>query len=339
MNRLELHKVNLTNICIILSFLSLAPAAVTALGGTGGKTPELFDKAAVAHARMIAAENRRALEAYEKRNADITPWVEDAVSANTDNAALLYYQACLFVPEPNEAIRFEIRPNAGPTTQIRTYLGHCLSVIEMLETASRIPECSWWVWHKGGLSRMPWTREIGFVTDILLLDATTLAVDGHYRVALERCLTVRRIARHISDDPEWFSFGTSLDGQAMYTIRILLGMMPPDVDILTWFRGQFAVVPGPRLSYATTWRRVVKLQLDAMRTDPDRLRFIKNVVVTETQGEQTKESIRNLTDEQFLSRARGGLARFSDSIFRILDSEANCNQKLAQMNGFVDEMM
>ena len=66
---------------------------------------------------------------------------------------------------------------------------------------------------------MPWPRKIGFVKDVLLLDATTLAVDGQYRVAFERCLTVRRIARHLSGDPELFSFGRGLDGKAFYTIK------------------------------------------------------------------------------------------------------------------------
>lgn len=63
------------------------------------------------------------------------------------------------------------------------------------------------------------------------------------------------------------------------------------------------------------------------------------MAVTKAKGELTKERIRNLTDEQFLSQARDGLARFTDSIFRILDSEANGNQKLAQVNGFIDKKM
>jgi hypothetical protein len=322
-----------------LCLLVVALGGAMVFNGTGTQASDLSKQIAAARARLVAGKNQRALEAYEKRNAEVTPWVEGAVPVNTYNAALLYYQASLFVPEPNADIRYKIRPNATPTTEIRTYLGRCLPVIEMLETASRIPGCTWGVWSEGGLSQMPWTRKIGFMKDILLLDATTLAFDGHYRVALEQCLTVRRIARHISDDPVLSSYGLAFDGRALYTIRILLGMMPPDANILTWLRGQFAVVPGPRLSYAKSLWKVVKIQLDAMKTYPERIDGFKNIAAMKVEGEQAKENIRNLTDEQFISRAREGLAAFADSIFRILDSEATCNQKLAQIDSFIDETM
>lgn len=325
--------------CLVFCLLSFELSTATVFGGTGAGTPEL-SKGTAAYSRSLTdAENQRALEAYEKRNAEITAWPEDGVPANTDNAALLYYQACLFRPEPNEALRYKIRPNAGSTPQIRTYLGHCLPVIEMLETASRIPGCTWAVWPEGGLSRMPWRREIGFVTNILLLDATTLAVDGHYRVALERCLTVRRIARHLSDDPELCLFETGPDVQALYAIKVVLGMMPPDADILTWFRDRFAVVPGPRLSFAMTLHRKVRVQLEGMRTYPDHLRSLRDMALREAKGQQAKENIRNLTDEQFRSRAREGLTQFTDSILEIIDSEATYEQKLSQVHGLCNEMI
>jgi hypothetical protein len=324
---------------VLLSSSVIALGVTVSFGGTGAKAPELSKGAAAARARIIAAENRRALEAYEKRNAKITPWDGDSVPANTDNAALLYYQACLFVPEPNEAMRFKIRPGAELTPELRTYMGQCLVVIEMVETASRIPGCTWAVWPEGGLSQMPWTQKIGSVTDIVLLDAEMLAVEGHYRVALERCLTARRIAKHLNDDPELHMFATGVDGLSLYTIKNVLGLMPPDADTLTWFRGQFAEVLGPRLSFAKTLQRTIKIQLDAMKTHPDHLAGLRNVAIMKAEGEQAKENVRNLTDEQFRLRAREGLARFTDSILRILDSEATHEQKLAQMKELVDQKM
>jgi hypothetical protein len=320
-------------------FCLLSLGAVAAFGEAKSETPTLPEAAMVFTRAEAAAKNRRALEAYEKRNAEISPWVEDAVPANTDNAALLYYQTFLYRPEPNEALKYKIRPNAGPTRQIRTYLGYCLPMIEMVETASRIPGCTWAVWPKGGPSWAPLRDQLGKITDILLVDAGTLAVDGHYRVALERCLTVRRVCRHLSDDPELHIYERGPDKLALYTIKIVLGMMPPDADILTWFRDQFAVVPGPRLSFVKTLEGRVKVQLDAMRTNPDYLRVCKDIAIGEAEGEQAKESIRNLTDEQFLSRASEGLGRFTDSTLRILDSEATYEQKLAQVHGFFNEKM
>ena len=192
---------------------------------------------------------------------------------------------------------------------------------------------------RGGTHLAPLRREIGLIEEILLVDAGTLAVDGHYRVALERCLTVRRLARHLSDDPELYIYEMGADVRALNTIQDVLSVMPPDAHILTWFRGQFAVVPGPRLSFAKAVRATVKVQLDAMRTNPDHLRACKELAVREAEGQQAKENIRNLTDEQFRSRAREGLACFADSILRILDSEATYEQKLAQTHGVSNEMM
>ncbi|MHC4229519.1 MAG: hypothetical protein ACYSW0_18975 [Planctomycetota bacterium] len=324
---------------VVFCLLSLALGAAVALGGTKAGAPKL-PEAAVAFARAeAAAKNRRALEAYEKRNAEIAPWADGAAPKTADNAALLYYQAFLLRPEPNEAMKYEIYPSTEPTRQIRTYLGHCLPMIEIVETASRIPGCIWGVWPEGGPSWAPLRRNIGLIVSILLVDAETLAADGHYRVALERCLTVRRLARHVSEDSALYRHGTGPDTLALSTIRSILSVMPPDADIVTWLRGQFTVVPGPRLSYAKTLRGRVRVELYDMRTNPDFLRQCKDSAVREAEGQQAKEDVRNLTDKKFLSRVREGLARFTDSILRILDSEMTYEQKLAQMHELVDEKM
>lgn len=304
----------------------------------GAKAPELSKGVAEAHARIVAAEDRRALEAYDKRNVEITPWAEDTVPANTENAALLYYQACILVPEPDNATKQGLYAGAEPTIHTRTYLGHCLPVIEMVEIASRIPACVWALSPEDRSNWSPLRQKIGLIRNILLVDAQTLAVDGHYRLALERCLTVRRIARHVADDPELL-MGTGIDALSLHTINNVLDIMPPDAETLTWFRGQFAVVPGPRLSYAKALLKIVKIQLDAMKMDLDRLAALRNVAVMKAEGERAKEDIPNLTDEQFQLRSRDGLARLTDSILRILDSEATHEQKLAQMKELVDQKM
>lgn len=95
---------------------------------------------------MSSYENRRALEAYEKRNAEITPSAEEIAEPNPDNAALLYYQAFLLQPEFDKAIDDKMNKIFGgeiADREVRTYLGHCLSMIHLAEIASRIPQCTW----------------------------------------------------------------------------------------------------------------------------------------------------------------------------------------------------
>ena len=309
-----------------------------ALGGTGEKAPAWSKGAEAYSRRLTATKNRLALEAYEKRNAEIAPWPKGSVPANTNNAALLYYQACLFVPEPDEALKYKIRPNAGPTPEIKTYLGKCLPVIEMVETASRIPDCNWAVWPGSGSDWAP-SRKLWLLANVLLLDATTLAVSGQYRVALERCLTVRRIDRHFGNDPELFWREGMFETQALYTIKILLGMMPADAEILTWFRDELGQLSGSGPSFAKTWDGRVKIQLDAMRTNPDHLLGLKETAIRMAKGEQAKQNIQKLTDEQFRSRAAGAIAQFTDLLLQIVGGNATYDNKLSKMHELCGELM
>lgn len=319
--------------CVVFCLLSLALRTVPAFGGTGAEVPKPTD----AGRAIKAAEDRRAYEAYEKRNAEITPWMEDCAPPNPGNAALLYYQAFLLRPEPNDAMQYEIYPDTEPTRQIRAYMGHCLPVIEIVEIASRMPGCIWGVWPERRLSLVALRREIGRIENILLVDAKTLAVDGHYHVALERCLIVRRLARHLSDDPELYIYATGFDKPALYKIRDVLGVMPPDVETLMWLRGQLAVVQVLSRPFGEVLKARAGRLLDHVRTTPVSLSFYKNLVVEEVEGERAKEDARNLTDEQFLSIARKGLQCFTDSVLRILDSEMPYEKKIAQIDRFFDE--
>ena len=287
--------------------------------------------------------NLKGEKAYEKRNAEITPWAEDGTPPNPGNAALLYYQAFLLRPEPNEAISnkiHEVAFGAEPDRQVRIYLGSCLDVIEVVEIASRMQQCTWGVWVKPVLppSRGALRREIYSIYDILLMDARTLAADGHYRVALERCLTALRIARHIREDPELYIFSLLFERYALRMVRYVLGVIPPDADILTWFRGQLGVVLGAPPSYAKRLQELVKAYLEDIRTYPTRRSMLTNLLVGLAEDEQAKESTRNLTDEQLLLRISRGLQSFLDSIFLILDSEIAYEQKLAYMQRIISKL-
>ena len=142
---------------------------------------------------------RKPEDKYKLRNAEIVPWVEDGTPQNQGNAALLYYQAFLLMDiVPPEFISKEIHGVTFSAVldeeafsdvldkKVRRYLGSCLDVIEIIEIASRMEQCTWGVWVEpvskpshGALRRRSY-----YLYNILFLDARTLAVDGHYRVAL-----------------------------------------------------------------------------------------------------------------------------------------------------------
>jgi len=130
--------------------LWLITANVSAFGQTkeDAPTPQIPEIVKLQQSARASYKERRAEEAYKKRNVEVIPWVEDTAPPNQDNAALLYYQAFLLQPDLDLTTSHKIDDvlrGAQADRQVRTYLGHCLPAIEMAEIASRIPQCSWGV--------------------------------------------------------------------------------------------------------------------------------------------------------------------------------------------------
>jgi hypothetical protein len=338
---------------VVFCLLLLAIGAVTLPGGINKEVPKSYvekslklEKSMKALRRAAAtAKERHAYEAYEKRDTKTTPWMEDAELQNPDNAALLYYQAFLLRPDPDTTTSQKIDDvlrGGQADRQVRTYLGHCLPMIQMAEIASRIPQCTWGIWHGPG-PRFGWKdlhSEVNNLKDILVVDARILAADGHYRAALERCLMLRRFAHHLSDSnvSGIILISWSVDKVALHTAQHVLGVMPPNTDILTWFRGQLALKQGVPLLLPETLQANFKSYLNHMRTQPSFLARLRDRLVERAEDEQAKENTRNLTDAQILSRASEGFLRFFDSIFQIVDSEMTYEQKCAQMQRLINKL-
>ena len=330
---------------VLYGLLLITLSVVAVFGETKAEAPKpkIPEIVKLQQSARASAKERRAEEAYEKRNVEVTPWVDDSEPSNQDNAALLYYQAFLLRPELNTALNMkisEVLRGAESDRQIRTYLGHCLPMIEVVEIASRVPKCTWGIWHGPGpkFTEKGLRSEVSILNLILAVDARTLAADGHYRAALERCLTIRRLARHTAEESKLETISRQPDAMALRTTQYVLGVMPPDAEILTWFRGQLAVVQGAPLYYAEILQAEFKAYLNHVQTNPDPLKYMRKELIEKAENEQAKENARNLTDAQILSRARKPFPRFFDSIFRILDSEITYEQKCAQMQRLIDKL-
>jgi len=339
----HLNKKSISLICAMMLLSALAVYATergnqaassqNKIEGPAGRSGRAGDNSGDAFFDPIAEQ------AYQKRNAEITPWMEDNTPTNYRNAALLYYQAFLLRPEPNETIDYKLRTLSSgiePDRQVRTYLGHCLPVIELVEIASRMPVCIWGVWPERQLSLVALRRQLGPLQDILFADARTLADDRHYRVALERCLTVRRLSRQLSEDPELYIYSTGMDGKALSLIRDILGAMPQDADILTWFRGQLVVAQGSPPSFAKKLQADIEETTIQIRNAP--IASLRDMLIKIAADEEAKEKIRNLTDQQIRFEAARGFQRLMDSVFRIVDSEMTYEQKIAEIQRVTNEL-
>ncbi len=176
----------------------------------------------------------------------------DIASPGPDNAALLYYQAFLRRPELDHDtfLHFDSAlRGAQPDEEVREYLDlpETIETLRIAESASKILDCNWGVVLRlrngSSLNTVVFqSRKLAFLLEV---DARTFAADGNYRVALGRCLSVRRLAQHVADEGIIGYFvSLPLHGRAFRCIQHILSSMSPDTDTLTWLQSQISAVQG-----------------------------------------------------------------------------------------------
>lgn len=284
----------------------------------------------------IAAQEKyeatKALEAYNKRNAEIDSWIEDDAALDYNNAALLYYQALLLRPDHDQAVInkfYDVYGGAEPDTQIRIFLGEWLPSMKVSEIASRISQCTWEIWPEEKTSQIFLMNSFRQFSYIIAVDAITLASDGHYRAALERCMTTRRIARHLSYDSNINISASACDNIALRTIWRILGDMPLDADILTWFQGQLAIFQEATPFLERTLQIYLNAKIDMIQSSS--ISRLRGMLLKRAADEAARQRIRNLTDDQTRRQALEAVQGFFGSIFAILHSDKSAKQKYAEI--------
>jgi hypothetical protein len=265
---------------------------------------------AVNPSTISAYEDRQAIEAYEQRNAQIDSREINYITSNHNNAALLYYQAFLLMPELDDNIYEKIRgvcDGAEPDKQVKIFLGKCLSAIKLFEAASQIPDCTWGLLSEKKIRSAFLTRNAVNLSYIVVTDARILSADGHYRAALEQCLSLRQFSSHLSHISQLGPSSWEANGYSLNTINFVLGEMPPDVDTLMWLRGRLSVV------------HVETELLDAYLNSI--LDTILKQIINSSQVYDEKAHLKVVEATQNLF----------GSFFAILDSEMSATQKIAEI--------
>jgi len=265
-----------------------------------------------------------------------------ALPPEPDNAALLYYQAFLFRPQPNDATWSRIDAvlrGAKPDKNVRKYLQDCRETIRLAEAACQIRQCNWGIIYSQGYGLSSGVIfQLRELCRLLAVDARTLAADGDYRAALGRCVTIRRLSARIGEDTNVMYAGSlTLDRLSLSCIQHVLASMPPDIDILTWLQGQLTVQGAPR-SPAIWMETAPELELQFMRTNPKRLASWRKHVQENTEDRSDKKDILSLTDEEVLLRARQSYDKFLNSVNRIIGSDIPYAEEYAEMQRLSDEL-
>ncbi|MCK4787503.1 MAG: hypothetical protein KAV87_27340, partial [Desulfobacteraceae bacterium] len=301
----------------------LMGAHAVALGQTKTKAskgvePEVLERELF---EMLDSVYREMEDEPKNRNGGVlVPQTSTVFPPDPDNAALLYYQAMLYRPQPDadtEELIYKALRGAEPDEKVRKYLNQqsCRKTIKLAEAAARIPECNWGILRSQGFGFNSLAfRRLYFLLEV---DARTLAADGDYRSALGRCLTLFRLARHIH---RMFISSLSVGGRAFDSIRHILGSMPPDADILTWLQGQLVIVSGASISCAEMLETDFEFVLGLVRKEPDTLEGARDDLEKKAKDDITKKEIQGLTDDELLARAQQSYAKFLNSVLRVIGS-------------------
>jgi hypothetical protein len=168
------------------------------------------------------------------------------MAQKSDNAALLYYQSFMLYTDPGEEIRVKlndiVRGRAEPDEQVEQYIEGQRYIINTVAIAADIENCDWGIDYSVGLElRLSHLQNIRPVAWLVINDAKILAKHGQYEKALQRCLTVHKMARHVANG-QLISLlvGSSLVEMANNCIRDILFEMPLNVTILERLKTELA---------------------------------------------------------------------------------------------------
>jgi hypothetical protein len=148
---------------------------------------------------------------------------------------------------------------------------------------------------------------------------------------------LKRLAQHIGNDT-LLSYVVSLDvdTNAQNCIKYILGIMPPDSEILTWLKGRLAAVRGAVLSPARALEMDLELIMQSMRNDPNELLWLREQLAEDDEGNDP-EYFWNLTDEELLALITEPYADFLDHSLGVIDSEMPYEKKYVELQRLTDK--
>ncbi len=251
----------------------------------------------------------------------------EAPSGLPQNAALVYYQACLFryisLQSPPGFYGFAStasEPDSDPNKTITSFVRSpdYQFLIELVTAASKLPECDWGLVQRARLaSPQGVIVRVRDLTSFLVAQGKFSVRDGQYRAALENALTMRRIARHLGDETETiYTQAQWTNALAFDLIRYVLGKMPPDAETLTWLEKELAAGGEMEWRPRETLTKWLDWDVQCLHASPD-------VLAGAMRSPAFRKKTEGLTETQVLERARQGWKEVFESVLEVLESETS----------------
>jgi hypothetical protein len=229
-----------------------------------------------------------------------------------DNAAILYYRACLLYEtnkEMEEALSDLHKGKIELNDEVREYVEKNRYVINLLLDASEVKNCDWGLDYSEGMMvvQLPPLSVLRRLGSLVVADARILGQDGEYEAALSRCLSLRKIGRHVGE-PMIIDYlvGISLGALANKGVQGVLADMPPDAQTLSWLKNQLVDIETRPLLAKAAISQEAKFCLVDMRKEKaeEILKMISdNEGCDSSVPNEITERIKN-GDEQFFERNR-----------------------------------
>jgi len=263
-----------------------------------------------------------------------------SLPSDPDNAALLYYQAFLLLPDPNSNLIYPVLYGGEPDEKVREYIEDAHEAIELTEAAAKIPNCTWGIMYSQGLGvNLPQLVQCRYLMNILNVEARILIADGEYHAAIEKCLMIRRLANHIGNDTLLsYMLSVELDTSAQKCIKDILGIMPGDIDILTWLQSQLFLSQASPQSLARALEIDFELALQSIRIDPNNISRIRDELAQNPGIYGSADYILNLTDEDIVNLAGEPYNDFLNSVIRVLDSGMLYEDKYTEIQQLKEDL-
>ena len=226
-----------------------------------------------------------------------------------DNAAVLYYRAFLIMKEPGEDVKemmYDLRQGKIKSNdEIKQCLEENRQAIELLETATEIPNCNWGRDDSRGFDLLlPELGKIRLMAFLLTAEAQTLSENGDHKAALNKCLVIHKMARHVGDDLLISVLvGVSLNTLANKRIEDFLSDMPEDLETLTWLKGRIVGISSNVASIKTAMNREREIAILEIRKD-------KVDAILEAMGD---EMLNDRTNAEAIEKVRKGDDKFFEA--------------------------
>jgi hypothetical protein len=258
----------------------------------------------------------------------------------TDNAALLYYQACLLYAQPDgtlEQILTDFRDGKIASNEaIRKHVEANRRVIGSVVKAADLPRCDWGYDYSQGLDiTLVHLSSIRHITFLVAADARLSAEQGDYQTAIERCMTIYKMARQETDRMAvTYLVGVSMSALANRTIQDLLAGVSKEPQALNHLKAQLTQVQEafPSLQYAITQEGQVCAASIRKEKAQDTARDL---------SQDEKDSGENLAsqrilagDETFFARNRAHWSNAIAGVVAVLDSKLPYVQMHAKLDEF-----